>query len=67
MSGTIHVRGEGGAVWEMALPLSPHIQERYDAGDIVRVNPDGTDWTGTAKRGRRKTAAATESEDEDGA
>ncbi|MFE5544566.1 hypothetical protein ACFQ71_12190 [Streptomyces sp. NPDC056534] len=44
MAETIHVRGEGGAVIAMDLPLPESIQERYDAGLLQRVHPDGTPW-----------------------
>jgi hypothetical protein len=43
---TIHVKGEGGSVWEMDLPLRPDHQQRLDAGLLVRVNPDGTVYDG---------------------
>jgi hypothetical protein len=39
---TIHVRGEGGTIFEMGLPLPPGVQQRLDAGAITRVNADGT-------------------------
>ncbi|GAA1395164.1 hypothetical protein ACFQZ4_24155 [Catellatospora coxensis] len=42
MGDTVHIRGEGGTVWEMDLPLSPDIQKRLNAGHITRVNPDGS-------------------------
>jgi hypothetical protein len=42
MADTIHVRGEGGARFVMDLPLPKGLQERLDAGAIVRVNPDGS-------------------------
>lgn len=41
---TIHVRGEGGAVFEMALPLPEHIAERLAKGYLRRVNADGTPY-----------------------
>lgn len=41
MSDFIHVRGEGGAVIKMTLPLHKSIQQRLDRGDIVRVSEDG--------------------------
>lgn len=59
MTETIHVRGEGGAIFPMALPLHPAIQQRLDGGALARVNEDGTPWTETpAKPARRKPAAA---------
>lgn len=42
MAETIHVRGEGGAVWEMDLPLQPDVAKRVAAGTLIRVNPDGS-------------------------
>jgi hypothetical protein len=41
----IHVRGEGGVVYEMTLPLQRHIEDRLTKGYLKRVNPDGSDWT----------------------
>lgn len=43
---TIHVRGEGGSVIAMDLPLPSTIQKRLDAGLIQRVNADGSPYTG---------------------
>jgi len=42
---TIHVRGEGGTIFEMDLPLPKGVQQRLDAGAIVRVNADGSPVT----------------------
>lgn len=39
---TIHVRGEGGGIHEMALPLPEAIKGRLDSGQLTRVNPDGS-------------------------
>ncbi|MCY0961567.1 hypothetical protein [Streptomyces sp. H27-H5] len=44
---TIHVRGEGGAVIAMDLPLPEAIAERYASGLLVRVNADGSPHTPT--------------------
>lgn len=44
MAETIYVRGEGGSVIAMDLPLADGIKQRFDAGHIVRVNPDGSDF-----------------------
>lgn len=44
MAETIYVRGEGGAVIAMDLPLPEGIQERYDSGLIQRVHSDGSPW-----------------------
>jgi hypothetical protein len=49
MAETIHVKGEGGTVWEMDLPLRPDHQKRLDAGLLVRVNPDGSAYDGPAE------------------
>lgn len=45
MSEVIHVKGSGGGVWEMTLPLQPAIQRQLDDGQVTRVNPDGSDWS----------------------
>lgn len=42
MPKTVHILGEGGAVFEMALPLSEPIQDRLTKGYLKRVNADGT-------------------------
>lgn len=44
MADSIHVRGEGGMVIEMDLPLPDHIQGRLNTGHIRRCNPDGSPW-----------------------
>lgn len=44
MAETIHVRGEGGAIFAMDLPLPEGIAERYERGLLVRVHPDGTPY-----------------------
>ncbi len=46
MAETIHVRGEGGAIFAMDLPLPEPIAERLAKGQLKRVNPDGTPYTG---------------------
>jgi hypothetical protein len=46
VSEPITVRGEGGGIFRMTLPLHPAIQARMDAGEITRVNEDGSPWTG---------------------
>jgi hypothetical protein len=46
MAETIHVRGEGGAVFAMDLPLPESIQERLDRGALQRVNADGSPYYG---------------------
>ncbi|MFD4527850.1 hypothetical protein ACFWP7_28750 [Streptomyces sp. NPDC058470] len=44
MAETIHVRGEGGAIFAMDLPLPESIAERYERGLLVRVHSDGTPY-----------------------
>jgi hypothetical protein len=46
MGDTIHVRGEGGAIFELALPLHEAIADRLTKGYLTRVNPDGSTYTG---------------------
>lgn len=46
MAETIHVRGEGGHIFAMDLPLSEGIAERYERGLLVRVNADGSPYAG---------------------
>jgi len=38
---TVLVRGEGGVVWEMGLPLSPEIEKRLKSGQLQAVTADG--------------------------
>jgi len=45
MAESIYVRGEGGSIIMMDLPLPEAIQLRVDAGAIVRVNEDGSAWS----------------------
>lgn len=42
---TIFVRGEGGYVFELSLPLHETIEEKLRKGAIVRVQPDGEPYT----------------------
>lgn len=44
----IHVRGEGGTVFALALPLHESIADRLTRGYLTRVNEDGSAWTGDA-------------------
>ncbi|MFJ4987900.1 hypothetical protein ACIP9H_29365 [Streptomyces sp. NPDC088732] len=44
MAKTIYVRGEGGAIIAMDLPLPESIQERYERGLIQRVHSDGSPY-----------------------
>jgi hypothetical protein len=48
MGATIHVRGEGGALWEMDLPLSKDHTSKLADGRLVRVNPDGSRYEAPA-------------------
>ncbi|MFJ4863403.1 hypothetical protein [Streptomyces sp. NPDC088748] len=47
---TIYVRGEGGAIIAMDLPLPEAIAERYESGLLVRVHSDGSPYTPAAAR-----------------
>lgn len=44
MDETIHVRGEGGVVWAMTLPLPDGIAQRLASGALTRVNEDGSPY-----------------------
>lgn len=44
MADSIFVRGEGGAIIEMDLPLPEPIQERLDKGALRRVHNDGSPY-----------------------
>jgi hypothetical protein len=46
MADTIHVRGEGGQIIEMTLPLPEPIADRLTKGQLRRVNADGSPYTG---------------------
>lgn len=46
MAETIYVRGEGGAIFAMDLPLPEAIAERLAKGQIKRVNRDGSPYSG---------------------
>ncbi|MGW3936446.1 hypothetical protein [Streptomyces phaeochromogenes] len=46
MAETIHVRGEGGAIFAMDLPLPESIADRLASGLLVRVNEDGSPHAG---------------------
>jgi hypothetical protein len=41
-----HFRGAGGTVWEMDLPLRELYGQQLAKGELVRVNADGSPWTG---------------------
>lgn len=47
MTDTVHVRGEGGTVIAMDLPLPEPIADRLAKGQLTRVNPDGTPYVVT--------------------
>ncbi|WP_198351703.1 hypothetical protein [Streptomyces typhae] len=47
MSEHIHVRGEGGQIIKMDLPLPEPIADRLTKGLLRRVNADGSPYTGT--------------------
>jgi len=49
MPETIYIRGEGGGVHAMDLPLHESVQERLAKGQLIRVNPDGSPYTGLAQ------------------
>lgn len=63
MAETIHVRGEGGAVIEMALPLPEGIADRYARGLLKRVNADGSPYTGPDAGAPAQEAPATAGDD----
>ena len=66
MAETIYVRGEGGAVIAMDLPLPEGIAERYERGLLKRVNPDGSPYQGSPATPAPAAAPATP-DDPDGA
>lgn len=43
---SVYIRGEGGTVFKMDLPLPEGLQERMDKGYIQQVNEDGSTYTG---------------------
>lgn len=53
MADTIHVRGEGGMVIEMSLPLPDHIEQRLAKGHLRRVNEDGSPYVDEEPPGHR--------------
>lgn len=61
MAETIYVRGEGGAILAMDLPLPEGIAERYAAGLLVRVNSDGSPHGGAPAR--EETGGGTDGSD----
>jgi hypothetical protein len=49
---TIYVRGEGGGIHAMDLPLPEPIEERLRKGMLARVNEDGSPYTGDDEESR---------------
>ncbi|MFB7288981.1 hypothetical protein [Actinacidiphila glaucinigra] len=49
MAETIYVRGEGGGIHAMDLPLPEPIQERLTKGMLQRVNEDGSPYNPPAE------------------
>jgi hypothetical protein len=47
---TVHILGEGGTIFEMALPLSEPIEDRLLKGYLKRVNADGTPYREKSER-----------------
>jgi hypothetical protein len=54
-----YFRGAGGTVWPMDLPLKELYGQQLAKGELVRVNEDGSPWTGgtTPVAGGREVAA----------
>ncbi len=46
---TIYIRGEGGGIHAMDLPLHESIQQRLATGQLTRVHQDGSPYTGLAE------------------
>jgi hypothetical protein len=55
MPKTVHILGEGGAVFELALPLSEPIEDRLLKGYLKLVTADGTPVKEKSARVRPKT------------
>src|SRR5262252_9484117 len=55
MAETIYLRGEGGGIHPMDLPLPEAIEERLRKGMLQRVNPDGTPYTGPEPESESET------------
>lgn len=62
MPETIHVRGEGGAVIAMDLPLPEPIADRLAKGLLKRVNEDGSPYTSQAPPDKAPPQAAPKAE-----
>jgi hypothetical protein len=52
LTDTWFIRGEGGAVFELSLPLHEVIAHQLHKGSLKRVNKDGTDYVEQAERAR---------------
>jgi hypothetical protein len=57
-SKTVHVRGEGGHIIEMDLPIPAHYAKRFERGELVIVNADGSpvDDDAPARPARKRSA-----------
>ncbi|MCP3758209.1 hypothetical protein [Streptomyces sp. TBY4] len=64
MAETIYVRGEGGMVIAMDLPLPESIAERYERGQLARVHSDGSPYTTAVALAQEAPAAPAEPVDE---
>ena len=56
MAETIYVRGEGGAIFVMDLPLPEAIADRLDKGQIKRVDSDGSPYSGAGRAAEQGSA-----------
>lgn len=61
---TIHVRGEGGSVFAMDLPLPDGIRQRFERGLIQRVNADDSPFTGAPAPARTVALASASAREE---
>lgn len=50
------LRGAGGAVFCMALPLPSNLSDQLQAGALIRVNPDGSPLESVAQSGEQAPA-----------
>lgn len=57
MADTGFFRGEGGAVWEFDLPLTPLLQSALDKGLLTPVEPPETPRPAAAKKTASKAPA----------
>lgn len=51
MGNTVHIRGEGGSIFELDVPLHETIEEKLLKGLVQRVNADGSIYTASAGKG----------------